>query len=95
MAKQNFSTMRLDINQSKSEKRALLENLVLDRLQELKVMEIGLDRQFAGLRFASSRARALFLRRLLDFDQRALRLERLVDGLDIAGERSSLQLELV
>ena len=101
MTKQSFSKNSLEMAQPRAERLALTEGLVLRRLQELKGLEAGLNRQFAGLRFASSigiassKTRASFRRRLLDLEQRAFWLERLIDGLDTAAERSNLQLELV
>ena len=98
---QRFSVIRPDTTQPKAERLALMKGLVLRRLQELKGMEVGLNRQLAGLRCASSagvvpsKARASFRRRLRDLEQRAIWLERLIDGLDSAAESSRLQLELV
>jgi hypothetical protein len=76
-------------------KRPRLESVIVNRLREMKGIEVGLDRQFAGLRFGSSKARAAFLRRLEDLQKRALWLERLVDAVDAEAERGGPRLELV
>jgi hypothetical protein len=75
--------------------RPRLESLILNRLRELKGIEIGLDRQYAGLKFASSKARAAFLQGLEDLEKRALWLEGLIDALDAGAERGRPQLNLV
>lgn len=66
--------------------RPFLENLILNRLQEIKGIETGLGRQFASLKLGSAKARAPFVRQLAELQERALWLERLVDALDQAGE---------
>jgi hypothetical protein len=74
--------------------RPRLESLILNRLRELKGIEVGLDRQFAGLGAASSKARAAFLRKLDYLEKRALWLERLVDRLDARAKRGAPRLEV-
>jgi hypothetical protein len=68
--------------------------LVLNRLKELKGIEVGLNKQFAGLRFASSKARVSFLQKLADLEERTLWLEGLMDALDAGAEQGSPQMEL-
>ncbi|HEY1755448.1 MAG TPA: hypothetical protein VGG72_08635 [Bryobacteraceae bacterium] len=69
--------------------RHVLESLIVTELRDLKGLESKLDQRFAGLRVASPRTRASFLRGLMDLDERARGLEELIDALAAGVSQSS------
>jgi hypothetical protein len=91
---QNALQFRVTTNSGETN-RPRLESLILNGLRELKGIEVGLDRQYAGLKFASSKARAAFLQGLKDLETRALWLEGQIDALDAGAERGRPHLNLV
>ena len=68
--------------QESNSSRRQLEGLIVLGLRELKGLETGLNRQFAGLRRAPVRDRRAFLGSLVELEQRARRLEQLIDALE-------------
>jgi len=71
--------------------RRELEGLIVIGLRELKGLESGLDRQFAGLKSGSSKARESFLLNLMDLEERARWLEQLIDALEDGAEHRSMK----
>jgi hypothetical protein len=59
-----------------------LEGRIVAQLQQLRSLESKLDRRFAGLSAAPSRARLSFLAGLIDLENRANGLAQLVDSLN-------------
>jgi len=66
--------------------RRELEGLILAGLQELRSLECLLSRKLATLGTAPRKARLSFLVNLIDLQERACRLEKLVDVLDDANQ---------
>lgn len=63
------------------ETRSELEELIVTELRELKGLEDKLDRGFAALGFAPPGGRMSFLMGLIDLEEKARGLERLIDSL--------------
>jgi hypothetical protein len=69
--------------------RQELESLIVTELRDLKGLESKLDQCFAGLRLASPRTRASFIRGLMDLEERARGLEELIDTLATGASRQT------
>ncbi len=61
--------------------RSKLEKQIVTELRELKGLECQLDRRFASLSAASPRIRASFLQSVMDLEEKATGIERLIDVL--------------
>jgi hypothetical protein len=59
-----------------------IEGRIVTELRDLRGLESKLDQRFAGLSAASSKARLSFLAGLMDLEERARGLEKLVDALN-------------
>jgi hypothetical protein len=70
--------------------RCELEALVVSGIQEVKSLELSLDRRIAKLGRAPKQARTCFLLDLIHLEKRTQRLERIIGALDTSQRTARL-----